>query len=428
MDSTANPDARDIEYAKYPASVFAPVSLSFHRYLPIAALYFFFNAAGLPTGLFYTTLFSPFLYGWLYLKGHRWLTAKFLLIFFPFMVAHLIIGVTSAAYYVRSLSLLWSVYIAVTAFCWALAKSNTIARLFDQLILLNFFAAVLAIVVFPTPLRLILWHDDAATIVGASHLLRLNLLSTEPSAYALLMLPLLIFALLRLFDTANVRNCAYLGMITFPFLLCQSFGGISMSLAALSISLMTTKRRLFKRPSTLIILGCSATLFVLLLGTHNPISERVLQVASGGDSSSRSRTIFSFVAAYAVASSKSIVWGAGLGQGKLVDFSALGIGFEVNVIPNAVAGTFAELGVIGVVLRMAAEGYLFFRTKPYLNTFRLAMFIVAFITQLTGSYLTDVQEYLLWFLAFYPAMSRADLNDKLEPTSTVRNDPIPQES
>jgi hypothetical protein len=419
MDLTGNPGATDLDLTKAPLRRIPSLSLSIHRYLPFAAFYFFFNAAGLPTGLFYTTLFSPFLYVWLNLKGHRRLTAKFLLILSPFLLAHLIIGVTSPIYYLRSLLLLWSVYIAAFSFCWALTKSSTIDRLFDQLILLNFLASIIAIIALPTPLRLVFWHDDAITIVGASHVLRLDLLCTEPSAYSLLMLPLLIFSALRLLGNGNMRNCTYLCMIAIPFLLCQSFGGISMCLAALGVSIMTSYRRLFKRANSLIILACSAIVLAALLGTHNQISERVLQVATGGDPSSKSRTIFSFVAAYAVASSKSIWWGAGLGQGKLIDLSDLGIGFEVNVIPNAVAGTFAELGLIGVLFRLAAECYLFVKTKTYLSTFRLAMFVVAFITQWTGSYLTDVQEYILWFLAFYPVFPDSTLPGQFHPETAV---------
>ena len=427
MDSTANPGTANLDLAKVSSREISSVGLSIHRFLPLAAFYFFFNAAGLPTGLFYTTLLSPFLYIWLYLKGQRRLTTKFLLLFSPFLVAHLIMGVTSPVYYLRSLLLLWSVYIAVFAFCWALTKSNTVDRLFDQLILLNFFASVLAIIAFPTPLRLVFWHDDAETIVGASHLLRLNLLSTEPSAYALLMLPLLMFASLRLLGKVNMRNCVYLLMIAVPFLLCQSFGGISMCIAGLGVSLMTGYRRLFKRANSIVILACSAILVLLLFGTHNPISERLLQVASGGDSSSKSRTIFSFIAAYTVASSKSLWWGAGLGQGKLIDFSSLGIGFEVNVIPNAVAGTFAELGLIGVLLRFAAEFYFFFRTKSYRSPFRLAMFVVAFIAQLTGSYLMNVQEYLLWFLAFYPIIPDLSFPGKFRSRSAIQSNSGSQE-
>src|SRR5580658_3328224 len=102
MDSTINPQAPHFDHANASSREAPAISLSFHRYLPIAAVYFFFNSAGLPTGLFYTTLFAPILYGWLYLKGHRWLTAKFLLILSPFLAAHLIIGVSSVVYYSRS--------------------------------------------------------------------------------------------------------------------------------------------------------------------------------------------------------------------------------------------------------------------------------------------------------------------------------------
>jgi len=45
----------------------------------------------------------------------------------------------------------------------------------------------------------------------------------------------------------------------------------------------------------------------------------------------------------------------------------------------------------------------------YLNSFRLAMFVVAFIVQLTGSYITDVQEYMLWCFAFYPFFPELNL-------------------
>jgi hypothetical protein len=49
---------------------------------------------------------------------------------------------------------------------------------------------------------------------------------------------------------------------------------------------------------------------------------------------------------------------------------------------------------------LAVQGYFFFKTKVYRNLFQLAMFIVAFSQQFTGSFGTDVQEYLMWFLAF----------------------------
>jgi hypothetical protein len=318
-------------------------------------------------------------------------------------------------YYLRSLLLLWSVYVAVYAFCWALTKTKTLGRLFDQLILLNFCATLLALAIRPTPMRLFLWRDEAEAIASTSHLLRLNLLSMEPSAYANLMLPLLIYAALRLLRDSKQKNLSYLMMIAVPFLLAQSFGGLSIAAAGLSAALLTSYRRLLSKPKPLAILICLAIAAALILLTSNSISERVFQVAAGGDSSTKSRTIFSFVIAYVVAGSKSLWWGAGFGQAKLFDVSNLGIGFTVGIIPNAVAGTFAELGLIGVLLRFAVEFFFFFKARVYLNSFALAMFVVAFIVQLTGSYITDVQEYMLWCFAFYRFFPGLTLHTHFKP-------------
>jgi hypothetical protein len=390
-------------------TIYAPRGmLTVHKYLPVAVLYFFLNSAGLTSGLFYTTMLSPFLFLWLFLEGKRWLTFKFLACLSPFIVAHALLGIDSSFYYARSAFLLWTTYITVYAFCWALLSCRNIDRLFEQIIVMNFAAAMTALVLMPTSLGDLLWIDDSKVNPGAAHNLRLKLFTLEPSVYAGLMAPLLIFAALRLFQKQGKRQALYLAMIAIPFLLCQSFGGLSMSLAGLGVALLVTFRHLFRQKRTLLILTLGIALVVVLLAIPNPISRRVMQVASGSDSSTNSRTILSFVVAYSVAAAKSLWWGTGLGQAKLVDVSSLGVGFTVGIIPNAVAGTFAELGIIGVLVRFGVEFYLFFRTRVFTNPFRLAMFVIAFISQLTGSYLMDVQEYLMWcfaFAPFFPAMN-----------------------
>jgi hypothetical protein len=385
--------------------------LSIQACLPAAAFYFFFNSVGLPHGLFYTTLLSPAIFVWLYLRGQRWLTSKFLLYLSPFILAHLFLGFSSILFYVRSLFLLWTVYVTTYAFCWALLRCRDIHRLFDELITVNFVVSLLALALLYTPARNIVWLDDSDSVASASHLHRLLLLVSEPSVYAGLMLPFLIFAILRALCKSGKRNLIYLCMIGLPFLLCQSFGGISMCLAGIGVCLLSSYRRLFRKPRTLFFsFGLALAVGALFL-THNPISERLLQVVTGGDSSSKSRTIFSFLVAYEVASAKSLMWGVGLGQAKLVDVSDLGLGFTVGIIPNAVAGTFAELGIVGVLVRFTLEIYLFFRTKVYSNSFRLAMFVVTFISQLTGSHLMDVQQYLCWCFAFFPFFPDINLKE-----------------
>jgi hypothetical protein len=401
MDSLANPASAPVNLPDEQSRPSAALNLSIHHYLPVAAWYFFLNHVGLPNGLFYSTLLSPFLFLWLYLQGRRWLTAKFLLLLSPFMLAHIISGIASPDFYLRSLFLMWTTYITVYALSWALLNSKEIDRLFDELIVLNFCAALFALVALATPLKLLLW-DNNSNDPNAAHILRLRLLTTEPSVYAELMLPLLIFAAIRLLRDSTGRNLLYLILIGVPLLLAQSFGGVSIGLASITISVLFTYRGLLLRPRTFITAVCLAAAVAALLLIPNPISDRVAQVATGGDSSTQSRTIYSFIVAYSVAAPKRLWWGVGFGQAKLVDVSDLGIGFDVGIIPNSVAGTLAEFGIIGVVARFGVEFYLFFRTKVHRNSFRLAMFVAAFITQLTGSHLMDVQQYLMWCLAFLP--------------------------
>ncbi len=389
--------------------------LMIHRYLPVAAFYFFLNRAGLPLGLFYTTLFSPLLFVWLYLKGRRWLTAKFLLVLSPFIVAQMADGVASPIQYLRSLLLMWTVYVAVYAFCWALMNSKNVDRLLEQLILLNFCVAIFAVAILPTPLQSLLWSDSSQVLASSSHLLRLNLLSTtEPWAYGELMLPLLLFAAFRLIQNSGTRNVAYFAMIVFPFLLCQSFGGIAIGVAGISVLILSDFKRLFSRAKSWIVIVLLALLASLLVLIPNPISSRILQVAAGNDGSANLRAFVGYIGAYTAASSKSLWWGVGLGQIKFIDFSSVGYGID-NTLPNAVALTFAELGLIGVVVRFALEMYFFVKTRVYRSPFRLAMFVMAFISQLTGSYIDDVQSYLLWLFAFYPFFENNDLREAANP-------------
>ena len=60
-------------------------------------------------------------------------------------------------------------------------------------------------------------------------------------------------------------------------------------------------------------------------------------------------------------------------------------------------------------MRVAFEVALFFYTRVYINSFRLAMFVIAFILQLTGGYIEYVQEYVIWCFAFLPFFPEFDL-------------------
>jgi hypothetical protein len=392
--------------------------LSVRKPLLIGVIYFFFNGVGLPVGLFYTTILSPLFFVWLYRRGKKWLPLIFLACLSPFVIAHTLNGIESPFYYARSTLLLWTVCIIVCTFYLALVHCPNLERLFEQLIVLNFAAMLIAVLFLYTNFRDIFWNDYSDSFEeGSNQVLRLKLLTSEPSEYGGLMVPLLVFAILRLIRVPKMRNFIYAAMIISPFLLCQSLGGLVMSLAGIGIASLISLRYAARKEEMFLVFALIVILIAGLAIVPNPVSQRISQAVAGEDSSINSRTVAAFIVAYDVALPKSVLWGAGLGQGKLTDVSDLGLGFQVGTIPNAVAGTFAELGIVGILIKLVIELYLFFRTRVYTNAFRLAMFVVAFITQLTGSYLMNVQEYVMWFLAFGPFFPQMDFKRRSRVTA-----------
>src|SRR5688500_2933795 len=94
-----------------------------NKYYPVAFIYFFVNALGLPFGLLYTTLFTPFFYVWMVLKGKRLIVFRFFILALPFIINHLINGVDLQVY-MSSLILFLTVYIFGYAFYTLLTKGT----------------------------------------------------------------------------------------------------------------------------------------------------------------------------------------------------------------------------------------------------------------------------------------------------------------
>jgi hypothetical protein len=147
-------------------------------------------------------------------------------------------------------------------------------------------------------------------------------------------------------------------------------------------------------------------IFLYIFYPNNPIFVRAIAFISNDDQSGRGRTTEAFHLAYQIAEVKSIWWGVGPGQLKIVgdpiikEFYAYGSNYGQVSIPNAVAETLTLFGFVGVGLRISIQLYLFFRTKVLNNYFQTLLFLYAFIYQFTGSFTTNVAEYVIWILAF----------------------------
>ncbi len=73
------------------------------------------------------------------------------------------------------------------------------------------------------------------------------------------------------------------------------------------------------------------------------------------------------------------------------------------------AETLAVFGWVGFFLRFVVEIFLFFYTKVWTNYYRLLLFFFMFIYQFTGSFITNVAEYVIWILAFTNVFNQFDV-------------------
>lgn len=389
-------------------------SIRLNKYLPVVIIYFFFNSFLLPIGLLYTTLLTPVFLIWLY----RYPTVNLLWIFpivtIPFAFIHFINGVNVVAY-IKSYLLLFSVFVFCLAFRQFLKECTSLGQIFKSIVVINIFFVLIALIaLLIPPLRDRFWYNNAITS-GISGIHRLKLLTYEPSYYSTLLVPVLMYYYFKIFFTQLPNKLLVFLVITIPLLLSLSFGvilGVVLSILLLFMSdvkLLTLKKKL---PLYIMYGGILVMfLFIILLQIFpdNVFFIRIANVFSGKDTSFNGRTFDSFYLGWEIASQKSILFGAGPGQVK-----SLGLDFfkqfyhysnftESDVgIPNSLGDILSIFGILGVLIKLGLEINFFFKTKVYTNFLRLALFIFVFIYQFTGSFITNIAEYVIWIMAFSP--------------------------
>jgi hypothetical protein len=395
-----------------------------NKYLPLAILFFFLNSVFLPLGLLYTTLLMPF-FLWYLIDGRFlkpvWIFLLVSLLFLPF---HFFSGI-SVLYYLRSYLLLFSCVVFLCSFYLFLNRVRSLGNIFRNLLLLNFALTLVALVFFFIPsLSDVFWYNNEITS-GSGNVKRLKMFTYEASYYSLLFAPLAIYFYLQiLFLRAKNSGLMFL-MVTVPLVLSFSLGvllGICLTFIFLffsNVRLLLVNRKIPRYLLLILALIIGASIYMVLYQPDNPIIKRFLNVFSGSDTSFKGRTVDSFYLAWVVAAKKSILFGCGPGQLKLLGpevFQAYyHYGFTPGntVIPNAAAETLAAYGIVGLLLRVGLQIWLFFKTRVYSNYYRLALFIFIFIYQFTGSFLTNVAEYVIWGMAFasviFPEFNKSSL-------------------
>ena len=403
------------------------------KYYILAYLYFFVNSVGLSGGLLFTNLLTPFFYIWLFLKTKQPVLLPLFLVLVPFNIIHLLNGVDISSFLVSN-ALFISTYIFVMSFSYFINHFPNPEHIFKHLLITNFALVIIACGIYFTDYKELMWYKNKFT-ASVNEFYRLALFTFEASYYSLLIAPIALYYLLKVIFGMHKKSAINIFiLVAIPLLLSLSFGVIAALAISLGIVYLVNWKQIFykKNMFNLLVIGLSLTIFVLVFlmvfFPDNAIFIRLNNIALGVDTSTRGRTTESIGMAWRVASEKSIWFGVGLGQIKIIALEIVKRYYqywgelETVRIPNAVAETLAIFGISGVLFRFGLIIYLFFKTKVASNDYRLALFVLVFVYQFTGSYITNIVEYVIWVMAFSSAFPQFNRQSRLS-SPTLINKP-----
>jgi hypothetical protein len=396
-----------------------------NKYFPFAFIYFFINSLGLPFGLTYTTILSPFFYWWVTTTRKVEILLPFFSMIITFGIIHFNNGVDLSSYIVSLFNLI-AVYIFCQAAYTFFKKTKNLEKIFWKLFVINFIFCLIAIPVYFTSFNYIFWIQQYLT-EGFDNFLRLKLFTYEASYYATLFTPLFFFyALQVIFKQNKQRVLILIPMLFLPYILSFSMGVVSVVSVAIAITYLlyfkrlTSKRRVFNIITFGAALGVFLLAILVIFFPDNPLFVRIGNIFSGTDSSGRGRTFEAFILADKMLAEKSYMWGIGLGQVKIMgaeiirDYYLYPMDYNVFAIPNAAAETLAIFGLFGFSLRIVIEIFLFFHTRVWKNYYRLLLFSFVFLYQFTGSFITNIAEYVIWILAFTNVFPQFDVKERVK--------------
>jgi hypothetical protein len=394
--------------------------MKINKYLPFALVYFFINSVGLPLGLTYTALMSPLFYWWVVATRKEEILLPFLAALTPFIFWHLMNGVDLMAYAV-SLVYLTTVYIFCGAFHLFLEKCEDKEWIFRKLLVTNFVLCLIAIACYFTPYSGTMWIDQFLTH-GIEHFSRMKMFTYEASYYATLFTPVFFFFFLRLILKQTKMNPWLLGtMLLLPYVLSFSMGVMGCIAAACTITGLLYFRKLIRYRrivnlfAAIVITGVVAGVLLQVFAPGNFLFLRISNILSGHDLSGSARTVDAFMLADKILALKSYVWGIGWGQIKIIGSDIIRNYYlyppdHIRVaIPNAVAETWVIFGWVGLSIRLLFEFLLFWRTRVWTNYYRLLLFLFVFLYQFSGSFITNIAEYVIWILAFTDVFPAFDI-------------------
>lgn len=378
----------------------------------------------MPKGLLYTTAFSPiFFYNSLKAKRKTyWIPFGIFLIFYD--VVHLLFGVDISSFLLSNALFIFTYFFVIACYHFVNNYSaNSLGKLFKQILVFNGVMVLIAIPFFflPRNYQEWFWYFNPFTR-GVSDFPRLALLTYEASYYSLLLVPVVFYYTLKiLFKSIHNNKGLTIILVFLPLLLSFSLGVIGAMLITAILMCFIFRKDIFRYKRTFllfysvlfILIGSTTILFIYF--PQNFFVIRMQNILNGTDTSTNGRTIESFTMAWKIADSGNVFFGVGLGQIKIIiaelvrKYYNYWGNFPRYDIPNAMGETLAIFGLSGVAIRLTLQIWLFFKTKVFLNYYRLSLFLFIFIYQFTGSFITNSVEYVIWILVFSDVFKQFDI-------------------
>jgi hypothetical protein len=373
---------------------------------------FFFNRVGLPFGISFDMLLTPFLLFYIFTEKALKYVYKAMGVLFVFGVIHFFSGVYFKEFVVSNLVFI-TLVIGVVSFYLRAKRIDFFDEIIHRITQLNGFFTIIALLMLFFLKSTYLWYLVPYTS-NAEALPRLKLFTEEASHYSFLLLPLFYYWLYQCMQNFSWRTFGYFVSIVLSLLLSFSLGVLSVIAFTLIVVLLLYSRSILqnKRYRRLVffsfIVILTLGLLVYFFFPINPLSIRIHNLMNGLDTSGRGRTYESFEIAWRVLQLNYPLTGIGLGQFKLIGRDVLLYYYKYHTIPaivrlpNAFAETLVAFGILGALFRILFQVYFAIKGTIFNNVFQTSLFLSLFIYQFTGGFLFHSFEYYFWVLAATP--------------------------
>src|SRR4029079_10531257 len=174
--------------------------------------------------------------------------------------------------------------------------------------------------------------------------------------------PLVLWTFFKFAQRPEPRNLALLLMTVIPLMMSYSLGAISALVVAIAVVHVWHLRSVIRRHYMVVGAPLAAAVAAFVLSSSNTFATRIENFVSGKDSSGTVRTVLSYALAYYIALQRSLWWGVGFGQIKILgaDLTEQFFGGGNGRLPCAIAETMAQFGFVGLAVRLGLEVFFFY--------------------------------------------------------------------